>query len=73
MAAKKEAVMNTVRQEIALANAQELMNVRASSFSFAASMNNQRLHSESQRALLLKMHHKAWIIPFKLGTGRHIL
>lgn len=29
MAARKEALMNTVRQEVALANAQELMNVKA--------------------------------------------
>lgn len=28
MTARKEAVMNNVRQELALANAQELMNVR---------------------------------------------
>lgn len=28
MAARKEALMNTVRQEVALANAQELMNVK---------------------------------------------
>jgi hypothetical protein len=29
MASRKEALMNTVRQEVALANAQELMNVKA--------------------------------------------
>lgn len=30
MTARKDAMMNSVRQEIALANAQELMNVRGS-------------------------------------------
>jgi len=29
MASRKEALMNTVRQEVALASAQELMNVKA--------------------------------------------
>ena len=29
MASRKEALMNTVRREVALANAQELMNVKA--------------------------------------------
>ena len=29
MASRKEALMNTVRQELALANAQQLMNVKA--------------------------------------------
>jgi hypothetical protein len=32
MAARKDAMKNSVRQELALANAQELMNVRGSSF-----------------------------------------
>jgi hypothetical protein len=34
MASRKEALMNTVRQEVALASAQELMNVKALSWTF---------------------------------------
>jgi import inner membrane translocase subunit TIM13 len=51
MAAKKDAVMNAVRQEIALANAQELMNVRGSS-GLPVSGFNQCIQKASDRCFL---------------------
>ena len=48
MAAKKDAMMNTIRQEIALANAQELMNVRGNFGLPMSGFNHTSMYPESQ-------------------------
>ena len=58
--AEKEAMMQQVRQELALANAQELMNVR---FSSCLTRHNEALisiHIENQREVLPALHTEAW-------------
>lgn len=72
MAARKEAMMNAVRQEMALQNAQELMNVR-SALTYMEHTVQLEIYLESQRKLLCQVRYKAWRFSVKHGAGKGLL
>lgn len=64
--------MNSVRQEIALANAQELMNVRRPFLNFdIIFITLPDVLPESERSLFPEMRHQTWDISFQLRAGQH--
>ena len=68
METRKKAVMDSVRSEIALANAQELMNVRGVR-SRALSRWLTTPLAESEREMLPEMHYKARNVAVEVGGG----
>lgn len=65
--ARKEAVKASIREEVALANAQELMNVNLLSLCIYDSFLNS--YAESEREVFPEMCHKAWILTLRFRRG----
>lgn len=63
--------MNTVRQEVALASAQELMNVKVLRLTLKYGIAQYLVSLESQRTVLYKMCNKAGRFFIKLRAGKN--
>lgn len=71
MAARKEALMQSVRGEMALANAQELLNVRKPFLPFPFIILTSTL--EKQRKMLRQVCHEAFNISVRFRRGTAVI
>jgi len=71
MVARKEAMMKSVRSELALANAQELINVRNAILVRLTRTYSRLLllRQENKREMLSQMHCQAGYFVVIIGTG----